>query len=73
MIRAVAGRTDTVGKSLLVSSLPVGHVPIDAVRVRLAGPDFNEPTFLFIPAGAHDGVYYSANVAGDGIALTGSP
>ena len=72
LIRGVADQNRGVGKSLLVSSLPRARVPIPAVMMPIGVPDFNEPTFLFIPADKHDGVYYGPNVAMDGIAMTDS-
>lgn len=69
-VRAVAVRTPTVGKSLLVSSLPAAEIPA-GMMMRISRPDFSEPTFLYLPDEAsYDAFLYGPNVATRGSAIT---
>ncbi len=67
-VRAVAERAVTVGKSLLVSSIPLAAIPVE-VSINSGPPDFTRPTFLYVPEDAYEGELYGPNVAGSGVAI----
>ena len=55
-----------VGKSVLVSSLPLSKVPAGVTMSlrREQRPDFREATFLYVPQEFDEGIIYGPNAAG---------